>query len=124
MKKFSDLYEKTVNVAQRRKMARRMSKLQKSSAFQKKKQRTALRTRDAAKLAVIAKKKVTQMYRDKFYKNYKDMSLQMRVQADAKIQQKYGAAIAKKVTRMLPKLKAAEKERVKAARAAYGNKDE
>ena len=52
------------------------------------------------------------------------MSLQMRVQADAKIQQKYGAAIAKKVTRMLPKLKAAEKERVKAARAAYGDKDE
>ena len=90
----------------------------------KKKQRAALRTRDAAKLSVIAKKKVTQMYRDKFYKNYKDMSLQQRVQADAKIQQKYGAAIAKKVIRILPQLKAAEKERVKAARAAYGDKDE
>ena len=123
MKKFSDLYEKKVNVAQRKKMARRMSKLQKSSAFQMKKQRAALRTRDAAKLSVIAKKKVTQMYRDKFYKNYKDMSLQQRVQADAKIQQKYGAVIAKKAQRALPKLKSAEKARIKAARAAMKDDD-
>ena len=52
------------------------------------------------------------------------MSLTMRVQADQKIQQKYGPAIAKKAARMLPGLKADEKERVKAARAAYGNTDE
>ena len=48
----------------------------------------------------------------------------MRVQADQKIQQKYGPMIAKKAKRMMPGLKAAEKERAKAARAAYGNTDE
>ena len=39
MKKFSDLYEKKVDIAQRKKQARRMARLAKSSAFQRKKQR-------------------------------------------------------------------------------------
>jgi hypothetical protein len=88
-----------------------------------KKKRNSLRVRDTAKLTVIAKKKVTQIYRDKFYKNYKDLPVQLRVKADQLIQQKYGPGIAKKVIKMMPNLKAAEKERVKAARDAYG-KDE
>ena len=121
---FKELSEKVVSVAQRKKMARRMSKLQKSAGFQLKKKRNSLRVRDTAKLTVIAKKKVTQIFRDKFYKNYKEMSLQMKVQADQKIQQKYGASIAKKVTKMMPKLKAAEKDRVLRARAAHGDKGE
>ena len=100
-----------------------MSKLQKSAGFQLKKKRNSLRVRDTAKLTVIAKKKVTQIYRDKFYKNYKDLPVQLRVKADQLIQQKYGPGIAKKVIKMMPNLKAAEKERVKAARDAYG-KDE
>jgi len=120
---FKELSEKVVSVSQRRKMGIRMSKLQKSSSFQLKKQRTALRVRDTSKLTVIAKKKVTQIYRDKFYKNYKDLPVQLRVKADQLIQQKYGPGIAKKVIKMMPNLKAAEKERVKAARDAYG-KDE
>ena len=123
MKKFSDLYEKKVSVAQRRKLGRRMARLQKSVAFQLKKKRKALRMRDPAKLIQIARKKVTQVFRDKFFKNYKDMSLQQRVQADAKIQQKYGAVIAKKAQRALPKLKSAEKARIKAARAAMKDDD-
>jgi hypothetical protein len=120
---FKELSEKVVSVAQRKKMARRMSKLQKSAGFQLKKKRNSLRVRDTAKLTVIAKKKVTQIYRDKFYKNYKDLPVQLRVKADQLIQQKYGPGIAKKVIKMMPNLKAAEKERVKAARDAYG-KDE
>ena len=120
---FKELSEKVVSVAQRKKMARRMSKLQKSAGFQLKKKRNSLRVRDTAKLAIIAKKKVTQIYRDKFYKNYKDLPVQLRVKADQLIQQKYGPGIAKKVIKMMPNLKAAEKERVKAARDAYG-KDE
>ena len=121
---FSDLYERVMGKAQRRKQGRRMAKLQKSSAFQMKKKRNALRTKDTAKLSVIAKKKATQIMRDKFYKDYKNMSLSMRVQADQKLQQKFGPVIAKIAKKMLPKLKSAEKERVKAARAAHGDKDE
>ena len=120
---FKELSEKVVSVAQRKKMARRMSKLQKSAGFQLKKKRNSLRVRDTAKLTVIEKKIVTQIYRDKFYKNYKDLPVQLRVKADQLIQQKYGPGIAKKVIKMMPNLKAAEKERVKAARDAYG-KDE
>ena len=121
---FSDLYERVMGKAQRRKQGRRMAKLQRSSAFQLKKKRNALRTKDPAKLTVIAKKKATQIMRDKFYKDYKNMSLAMRVQADQKLQQKFGPVIAKIAKKMLPKLKSAEKERVKSARAAYGDKDE
>ena len=121
---FSDLYERVMGKAQRRKQGRRMAKLQRSSAFQLKKKRNALRTKDTAKLTVIAKKKATQVMRDKFYKDYKNMSLAMRVQADQKLQQKFGPVIAKIAKKMLPKLKSAEKERVKSARAAYGDKDE
>ena len=121
---FSDLYERVMGKAQRRKQGRRMAKLQRSSAFQLKKKRNALRTKDTAKLTVIAKKKATQIMRDKFYKDYKNMSLAMRVQADQKLQQKFGPVIAKIAKKMLPKLKSAEKERVKSARAAYGDKDE
>jgi hypothetical protein len=127
MKTFKEMYdsldEKTMGKAQRKKQGRRMAKLQRSSAFQMKKKRNALRTKDTAKLAVIAKKKATQVIRDKFYKDYKNMSLTMRVQADQKIQQKYGAMIAKKAKKMLPQLKSDEKVRVKAARAAYKDKD-
>ena len=39
MKTFSDLYEKTLNVAQRRKQGIRMKALARSSAFQMKKKR-------------------------------------------------------------------------------------
>ena len=121
---YKELMERVVSVAQRKKQARRMSKLQKSAAFQLKKKRNSLRIKDTAKLTIIAKKKITQAIRDKFYKDYENMSMVMKVQVDQKIQQKYGPGIAKKVMKAMPKLKAAEKERVKAARASYGDKDE
>ena len=43
MKKFSDLYEKKVDVTQRKKQARRMAKMAKSKAFQFKKRKALLK---------------------------------------------------------------------------------
>ena len=120
MKTFKDLYERKVNLAQRRKASMRMSKLAKSSAFQAKKKRSALKLKDTAKILVRAKKKIKQGFRDKFFPNYASMSLAQRVIVDNQIEIKYGAKIAKKAVKMLPQLKKAELERVKAARAAYG----
>ena len=90
---FQTLYEKLVNVTQRKKMARRMSKLAKSPAFQMKKQRAMLKRRNPAKLAQVARKKTIQSFRDKFSKK---------------------AAM---------KLKAAEPERIKKARDAMRDDD-
>ena len=79
MKNFGDLYEKTTSVIQRRKMGRRMARLQKLSSFQFKKKKAALKMRSPAKLHQIARKKLIQKYRDKFYPQYKEMSVQQRV---------------------------------------------
>ena len=123
MKKFTDIYEKKVDVIQRKKQARRMAKLAKSPTFQKKKQRALLRMRSADKLAQVARKKTIQMYRDKFFPMYKSMSLQQRVVVDQKIMQKYGAKIDKISRKLVMKLRKQEVERVKQARAAFRNKD-
>ena len=118
MKKFSDIYEKKVDVVQRKKMARRMSKMAKSTSFQMKKKRTSLKMRDTAKLTLVAKKKIVQKFRDKFYPDYKTMALQQRVIVDQKLQQKYGAKMAKMLKKAVMKLKKGEVERVKKAKAA------
>ena len=122
MKKFSDIYEKKVDVVQRKKMARRMSKMAKSTSFQMKKKRTSLKMRDTAKLTLVAKKKIVQKFRDKFYPDYNDMAVQQRVIIDQKLQQKYGAKIAKLLKKAVMKLKKGEVERVKQARAAMVDK--
>ena len=119
MKIFSDIYEKKVDVVQRKKMARRMSKMAQSAGFQMKKKRALLKRRDTAKLSVLAKKKVTNKYRKKFAPDYKGMSPVQRVVIDQKIQQKFGAKIAKISKKLVTKLRAAEGERVKKAKAAY-----
>ena len=122
MKKFKEfresLDEKVVDVVQRKKMARRMAKMAKSSAFQAKKKRTLKKMRSPAKLAIVAKKKTIDVFRKKFYPNYKEMPLAQRVKVDQKIQQKYGAKIAKIAKKTAMKLKKAEIERVKKAREA------
>ena len=122
MKTFSDLYE-VMGVGARKKLARRMAKLQKSSAFQMKKKRAALRMRDPAKLLMIARKKLMQGYRDKFYPDYKNQPVQRRVIIDQQIMQKYGAKIDKFSKRAAMKLKAAEPERIKTARDAMRKDD-
>ena len=120
MKTFLEyLEEKTVNVVQRKKLARRMAKMQRSPAFQAKKKRMALKVRDTGKLALIARKQTIQIFRDKFYPTYKDMSLQQRVKVDQLIMQRYGPKIDKISRKMIVKLKRDEIERVKKAKAAY-----
>ena len=118
MKTFSDLYEKTINVAQRRKQGLRMKALARSSAFQMKKKRSLMRVRDTAKLQVIARKKVIQSIRNKFYKEYKNMSLQQRVKIDQIINQKFSAKIAKLTTKLAKKLRQDEPARVKTVKDA------
>jgi len=119
MKKFSDIYEKKVNVVQRKKQARRMARLVQTKGFQLKKIKSLLKRRDTAKLIVVAKKQVVNKFRKKFAPDYKDMSPQERVLIDQKIQQKYGAKIAKIAQKVAKKLKAKEGERVQKAKAAY-----
>ena len=121
---FKELYEgiKKCDVVQRKKMARRMAKIAKSKSFQFKKQKAALRMRNPAKLQQVAKKKVIQSFRDKFYPGYNQMSLQQRVVADQKLNQKYGKKIDKVTKKMVMKLKKQEVERVKKARAALKDK--
>ena len=115
MIRFSDLYERVVSVVQRKKMARRMAKMAKSSAFQFKKQKAMLKMRNPAKLALVARKKAMQSYRDKLYPNYKDMPLPQRVKVDQLITQKYGAKIDKIAKKMAMMLKKVEVERIKKA---------
>ena len=119
MKKFSDLYEKKVDIAQRKKQARRMARLAKSSAFQRKKQRSLLKPRDTAKLTVVARKKTVQKFRDKFYPDYNSMAMSQKVKVDQLLQQKYGKKIDAISKKMVTKLKSAEKERVAQARKAF-----
>ena len=118
MKSFSDIYEKRVDVVQRKKMARRMSKMAKSGSFQAKKKRAALKIRDTAKLTLVAKKKIVQKFRDKFYPEYNTMALQQRVIVDQRLQQKYGKKMAVMLKKAVAVLKKGELERVKQARAS------
>ena len=120
MKTFKDFYE-VASVTQRKKLARRMAKMAKSSVIQMKKKRAMLRIRNPAKLALLARKKTIQKFRDKFYPGYKDMGLQQRVKVDQMVMQKYGKKIdkiSKKVAKQLQKL---EIERVKKAKEAQKN---
>tara|TARA_Y100001937_G_scaffold124992_1_gene190811 strand:- start:93 stop:497 length:405 start_codon:yes stop_codon:yes gene_type:complete len=109
---------RVVNVMQRRKIARRMARLAKSSAFKKKKERSLLKIASPEKQAIKAKKAAKKLIIKKFYKNYNELSPQMKVRIDQKIAQKYGAAINKIATRMKIKVKKAELDKVKKARAA------
>jgi len=116
MKKFKELYEKLVNVTQRKKQARRMSKLAKSASFQMKKKRASIRMRDPAKLAQVARKQTMKSFRDKFYPGYDQMAVQQKVKIDQMIQQKYGSKIDKVSKKVAVKLKAAETDRIKKAK--------
>ena len=124
MKNFTELYEglKKVDVVQRKKQARRMAKMAKSASFQMKKKKSALRMRDPAKLQQVARKKIIKSFRDKFYPNYDQMSLQQRVVVDQKLNQKYGKKMDKMTKKAVMTLKKSEVERVKKARAAAQGK--
>jgi len=113
---YKEFNERVVSVIQRKKQARRMAKMAKSPAFQFKKKKAMLKMRNPAKLHMAARKKTIQLFRDKFYPSYKDMSLQQKVIIDQKIIQKYGKKIDKISKKMTMKLKKQELERIKQAR--------
>ena len=118
MKTFKDFYEAVASVVQRKKLQRRMSKMAKSPVIQMKKQRARLKVRSPAKLAILARKKTIQSFRDKFYPSYGEMSLQQRVKVDQMIMQKYGGKIDKISKKLTVKLKGDEVSRIAKAREA------
>ena len=121
MKTFSEFISeapRVVSVSQRRKQARRMAKIARSAVVQAKKKRARLKTRSTAKLAQLARKKTIQKFRDKFYPQYNDASLQQRVKIDQMIMAKHGQKIDKIAKKALVQLRKKELDRVKQARAA------
>ena len=124
MKQFTDLYIgelsefRVINKAQRRKMALRLKKLTKSSAFQKKVQKSKLRVANPAKQRVKAAKMAKQKVIDKYYPKYKEMGLAQRVKTDQIIQTKYSGMIAGLSKKLLKVVARKEKEKVKKAREA------
>ena len=121
MKTFKDFYEAVVNVVQRKKMQRRMAKMARSPVTQMKKQRARLKMRSPAKLAILARKKTIQSFRDKFYPGYGEMSLQQRVKVDQMVMQKYGKKIDKISKKAAKILQKQEVERVKKAKEAQSD---
>ena len=113
---FKQLSEKLVNVAQRKKQARRMAKLVRSPAFQFKKKKAMLKMRNPAKLHMAARKKTIQIFRDKFYPSYDEMPIQQKVMVDQRLMAKYGSKIDKISKKVAMKLKKQELERIKQAR--------
>ena len=93
-----------------------MAKMARSPVTQMKKQRAMLKPRSPAKLALLARKKTIQSFRDKFYSGYKDMSLQQRVKVDQMVMQKYGKKIDKISKKAAKILQKQEVERVKKAK--------
>ena len=121
MKTFSEFISeapRVVSVSQRRKQARRMAKIARSAVVQAKKKRARLKTRSTAKLAQLARKQTIQKFRDKFYPQYNDVSLQQKVKIDQMIMAKHGQKIDKIAKKALVQLRKKELERVKQARAA------
>ena len=118
---FSNLDERVVGVSLRKKLARRMSKLVKSSAFQAKKKRTLMRIRSSAKLLSAAKKKTVMAFRLKLYPGYKNMAMPQKVKADQVVLQRFGAKIDKVAKKTARKMKAKEVERIASLKAKEKN---
>jgi len=123
---FSELYSdinelKKVNLAQRRKQARRMAKLTKTAGFKKKVERSKLRVASPEKIKVKAAKLAKKKVLDKFYPKYKEMPLQQRVKIDQIVAQKYGGMINKIAMRSVKVVKKNEILKVKKAKMARKN---
>ena len=124
MKQFKDYYNgelsefKVISKAQRRKMALRLKKLVKSSAFKKKVQKSKLRIANPAKQRVKAAKLAKQKVIDKYYPKYKEMGLAQRMKTDQMIQAKYSGMITALTKKLAKVVKAKEIAKVKKAREA------
>ena len=116
---YSNLDElKKVNLAQRRKQVIRMQRLAKSSAFKKKVEKSKLKVLPPEKLKIKAQKKAKEKILNKYFPKYKEMDMMGRYRIDQIVATKYGAAITKIATKIMPKMKAMEIEKVKQARQA------
>ena len=124
MKQFKDFYNgelsefKVISKAQRRKMALRLKKLVKSSAFKKKVQKSKLRIASPAKQRVKAAKLAKQKVIDKYYPKYKEMGLAQRMKTDQMIQAKYSGMITGLSKKLLKVVAKKEREKVKKAKEA------
>ena len=124
MKQFKDYYNgelsefKVISKAQRRKMAIRLKKLVKSSAFQKKVQKSKLRIANPAKQRIKAAKMAKQKVIDKYYPQYKEMGIAQRMKTDQMIQAKYSGMITGLTKKLAKVVKAKEVAKVKKAREA------
>ena len=121
---YSELEEKkfrAVSKTQRRKQARRMAKLAKTSAFKLKVARSKLKVLPPEKLKIKAQKKAKQRIIDKYFPNYDKLDMQGKVRTDQIISSKYGNAIAKIAHKIMPRMRALEMEKVKKAKEAKAN---
>ena len=124
MKKFTDLYIgelsefRVINKAQRKKMALRLKRLVKSSAFKKKVEKSKLRIANPAKQRIKAAKMAKQKVIDKYYPKYKEMGIAQRIKIDQIIQTKYSGMISGLTKKLAKVVKAKEIEKVKKAREA------
>ena len=117
----SDLTErKAMSVATRRKQGRRMAKMAKSSVFQAKKARNALKKAPDSKIKQRATKAAKQMIIKKFggldAAEYAGLGLMQRQNLDDRIMKTKGAAVKKIAKKMMVKLRKAELERLKKAK--------
>ena len=127
MKHFKELAKdleeiRVVNMVQRRKMARKMRKLAKSSAFKAKKARAMLRIASPEKIQMKARKLAKKKIVGKYYPNYNDMSPQMKIKVDQRIASRFGAIIGKIAQRAVKNVRRNEILKVKKARAAKANR--
>ena len=127
MKHFKELAKdleeiRVVNMVQRRKMAGKMRKLAKSSAFKAKKARAMLRIASPEKIQMKARKLAKKKIVGKYYPNYNDMSPQMKIKVDQRIASRFGAIIGKIAQRAVKNVRRNEILKVKKARAAKANK--
>ena len=116
--KFSDIYELSVPLLQRKKMARRMRKMAKSAIFKMKKARSALRRKTPEKILALARKKAINMIRKKFYPTYKDMAFAQRIKIDQRIMVQFGKKIDKISKKMAMIIKKGEGARIAKAKEA------
>ena len=109
----------TLDIAARRKLARRMKRLTKQSSFKMKKARSFKRRAGMEKLQKRARKEAKMKVIKKFMGDidYKEMPLQKRMQIDKQIVQKKQALINKIAKRLIPQKRKAESERIKKLRS-------
>lgn len=123
MKTFLDYYIEALDVAQRKKLSRRMKKLAKRSDIKRKRERSLRKVANPDQLKVKAQKQAKKMVIQKFYKgDYKELTLQRRSQIDQQIVAKKKPLINKIAKKLIPKLKKQELERVKQKRKARQSK--